>query len=693
MEKKKSAMNIVVRKKFGMNLNSIRFRVLGSYLLLLGLVIMVGALSYFNASSTIIENYKKSTRQSLELLREHMEYGFDSIETTAVEYIVDTELNQYLSGAFDTDKTHQTKFYSNKKTEILKRASANQFISNIYFFSDSVTSLSTNKKAPLGMYSLYKSSGQGEKILMEEDTYQWVKESSVIDETLKINADSYAIRLIRGFKNLDAFLAIDINTEAILDIINKIEIGEGGYLAFISPDGKELHQDGTWEQTITNTAFYQKARTNEILEGNFENVTFQGENYIFIYELIGDTESMVCALLPHSHMISQADSIKVVAVMAMLIASVLVVLIGGSIYLRISNAMRYMISNMRKIAKGQIATRFHCKHQDEFMELSGHLNSMMDGITGLLEEVKNVSDEVVNMSVNVSESSLVFTEVTGQISCAISDIEEGLTSQATDTVSCMNKLDDLASQIGLVDDGTKKMQSIADKTKESIQESLTQMEVLREKATKTNHMTQNVIEIIKDLHQQSSAIGKIIKTINEIADETTLLSLNASIEAARAGDAGRGFLVVAEEIKKLATQSIAATNEVRVIVDKIKDKTVQAVNGAELAGETITSQEEAVQSTKKSFDELKEEVENLIVTIRDIFERVNRMQSKKQESLLDMESISAVIEEIVSSTTSVGDKTQSQSQTAQRLYLTSGEMVSQADKLKKTLERFMVERN
>lgn len=692
MEKKKNAMNIGAKKK-RMKLNSIRFRVLASYVLLLGMVIMVGALSYFNASNTIIENYKKSTRQSLELLREHMEYSFDSIETTAVEYIVDTELNQYLSGAFDQDKTQQTKFYSNKKTELLKRASANQFISNIYFFSDSVTSLSTNKKVPLGMYSLYKSSGQGEKVLLEKDAYQWVKESSVIDETLKINADSYAIRLIKGFKDLDAFLAIDINTEAILDIINKIEIGEGGYLAFISPDGKELHQDGTWEQTITDTSFYQKARTSEIIEGDFENVSFHGADYIFIYELIGDTDSMVCALLPHSHMLSQADSIKFVAVVAMLIASILVVLIGGSIYLRISNAMRYMISNMRKIAQGQITTRFACKHQDEFMELSGQLNSMMDGISGLLHEVKTVSNEVVTMSVQVSDASLVFAEATGQISCAISDIEEGLTSQATDTVSCMSKLDDLASQIGLVDDGTKKMQTIADKTKESIQGSLTQMEILREKATKTNQMTQMVIEIIKELDQQSSAIGKIIKTINEIADETTLLSLNASIEAARAGDAGKGFMVVAEEIKKLATQSIAATNEVRVIVDKIKEKTIQAVDSAELAGETITSQEDAVQSTKKSFDELKGEVESLITTIRDIFERVNRMQAKKQESLLDMESISAVVEEIVSSATSVGDKTQRQSKTAQSLYLTSGEMVSQADKLKKTLERFMVEEN
>lgn len=684
-------MKKVKSNKHFFNFNSIRFKVLGSYLLLLSLVIMVGVLSYLNASKTILQNYENATKQSLDLLREHIEYGFDSVETTAVEYIVNTDLNQYLSGAYETDKDKQSKFYNSMKTEILTKASANHFISNIYFISDTVNPLSTNRKLPLGMYSSYRDSEQGKIVLQSNHNYEWVKGTSVIDETIKINKDSYAIRLIKEFKEKDAFLAIDIKTDAILDIINKIEIGDGGYLSFISPDGMELHQDGVWESLIIDTDFYKKAREGDISEGEFKEVSFLGKDYIFLYEIVGDTNTMVCILIPYSELLSQATSIKYVAMAAMLAASVLVILIGGSIYLRISGSMKYMITNMRLIAEGQINTRFQRKNKDEFMELSGHLNSMMDGIHRLLLEVKSVSNQVLTMSVKVSKSSQVFAESTSQISCAMNDIEGGLSSQATDSISCMNKLDDLASQIGLVDDGTRKMQEIADKTKDSIQGSLNQMEILREKATQTNHITQTVIETIKELHNQSSVIGQIIKTINEIADETTLLSLNASIEAARAGEAGRGFMVVAEEIKKLAAQSIAATDEVKVIVDKINKKTISAVSSAELAGETITSQELAVRNAKEAFDELKLEVENLMVTIHNIFGQVNRMQTKKQESLTDMENISAVIEEIVSSASSVGEKTSSQSETAIDLYKTSEEMVGQANKLMKTLEQFAIE--
>ncbi|HCL03496.1 MAG TPA: hypothetical protein DHW61_13985 [Lachnoclostridium phytofermentans] len=673
------------------NFNSIRIKVLGSYLLLLGLVITVGVLSYWNASNTIIKNYKNSTKQSLDLLREHIEYGFDSVKTTAVEYLMNPDLNQYLSGGYESDNVRQSKFYNSMKTEILTKASANHFISNIYFFSDTVNPLSTNRKLPLGMYSSYKNSEQGKTVLESSNTYQWVKGTSVIDESLKINKESYAIRLVKAFKEMDAFLAIDIKTDAILNIINKVDVGEKGYLSFISSDGMELHKDGDWETLIIDTNFYNMAREGEILEGEFKEVSFLENDYIFLYEMVGDTNTMVCTLIPNSELVSQATSIKYVAMSAMLVASVLVVLIGGSIYHRISGSMKYMITNMRLIAGGQINTRFQRKHKDEFMELSGHLNSMMDGIHNLLLEVKSVSNQVLTMSVKVSKSSEIFAESSNQISCAMNDIEEGLSSQATDSISCMNKLDDLASQIGLVDDGTRKMQDIAGKTKESIHESLSQMEDLREKATKTNHITQTVIESIKELHIQSSAIGQIIKTINEIADETTLLSLNASIEAARAGDAGRGFLVVAEEIKKLAAQSIAATDEVRVIVDKINKKTISAVTSAELAGETITSQEQAVRNAKGAFDELTLEVENLMITIHNIFDQVNRMQNRKQESLTDMENISAVIEEIVSSATSVGEKTLSQSETANGLYNTSEEMVRQANKLMKTLEQFEIE--
>ena len=430
------------------------------------------------------------------------------------------------------------------------------------------------------------------------------------------------------------------------------------------------------------------AREGSILSGEFKEVSFLKKDYIFLYEMVGDTNTMVCILIPSSELLSQAIGIKYVALLAMFVASVLTILVGGSIYLRISSSMKHMITNMRSIAEGQINTRFHRKHKDEFMELSGHLNGMMDSIQSLLLEVKSVSQQVVTMSVKVSASSEMFAESTGQISCAMTDIEDGLSSQASDSVSCRNKLDDLASWISSVDDGTRKMQEIADKTMESIQESLNQMEVLREKATKTNHITQTVIETIKELHSQSSVIGRIIKTIDEIADETTLLSLNASIEAARAGAAGRGFTVVAEEIKKLAAQSIAATNEVRVIVDKINQNTITAVMSAELADEIITSQEQAVQKTKGSFDELKLESKNLMLIIHNIFNQVNKMQNKKQESLTDMENISAVIEEIVSSATSVREKTGSQSETAIDLYKTSEEMVREANKLMKTLEQF-----
>lgn len=684
-------MKKVKSKGTFLNFNSIRFRVLVSYLLLLGFVIMVGVLSYVNASNTIIENYQSSTKQSLDLLREHIEYGFDSVEATAVEYLVDEGLNEYLSGAYEADKNQHNKYYTDKKSELITKASANQFISNIYFFNDSVFSLSTNKKSTLGMYSLYKNSNQGEKALQNKNTYAWVKEGSVIDDTLQISGESYAVRMIKAFYDKDAFLAIDIKAEAILDIINKIVIGEGGYLSFISPDGMELHHDGVWEKLIVNTEFYQKARESLNKEGVYEDVEFLGKDYMFLYEIVGDTDSMVCALIPHSVLLQQAASIKYVTIAAMFVASVLVILIGGSIYLRISESMKYMITNMKLIARGQITTRFQRKHKDEFMELSSHLNSMMDGILGLILEVKSVSSQVLVISEKVSKSSEVFAESTSQISCAMNDIEGGLTSQATDTVSCMSKLDDLASQIGHVDEGTRKMQLIADKTKESIEESLCQMEVLREKATKTNQITQTVIETIKELHRQSSAIGRIINTINEIADETTLLSLNASIEAARAGEAGRGFLVVAEEIKKLATQSITATNEVRVIVENINKTTKSAVTNAELAGDTITLQEQAVQDTKGAFDDLKFEVVNLIETIHDIYQRVNSMQAKKQESLMDMENISAVIEEIVSSATSVSEKTLNQSETAQSLYKTSEEMVWQANELKSTMEQFSIE--
>ena len=123
-------------------------------------------------------------------------------------------------------------------------------------------------------------------------------------------------------------------------------------------------------------------------------------------------------------------------------------------------------------------------------------------------------------------------------------------------------------------------------------------------AQSTTEITTHVVEAIGLLETKTRSIGQIIGVINGIAEQTNLLSLNASIEAARAGEAGRGFSVVAEEIRKLADQSLGSAKQISKIVDEIVANMGEVVNVAKKAEDVVKQQEESVSNTTNSFNEM-----------------------------------------------------------------------------------------
>lgn len=677
------------RRRKRIDWNSIRVRLLGSYLVLLAFVILVGVLSYASASRAILHNYESQTKQSLDMIGGHLEYGFESVTATAVEYLVDEALNEYLSGGYEADKNKHNKYYTDMKGAMITKASANSFIGGIYSFSDGVYSLSTNKKSALGLYSAFVSTEQG-KDVSSNPAYSWLGQPGTLDEVLQVNSDDYAVRLMKSFYGKNAMIAIDIKKDAVVDILNKVDLGKGSHVTFITKDGMELQQDKSRNTVLLGTDFYQRAVESSELSGYEKNVIYQKKPYLFLYRKIGDTGAMVGILIPRSALAAQVAGIKYMAYGITLVASLVGLLIGGGIFYSINQSIAYMIRKMKAIAKGDLTVRMHPKRQDEFAELAGHMNVMMDSILRLIQNVKDVSCEVITSSSKVSESSEQFAESSKRIAVAMDEIEDGLSQQATDTVSCVDKLDGLAGQIQYVGTGIGEMQDIADTTNGSILGSLERMHDLMDKAKETTQITREVIFSIEELHRKSNVIEQIINTINAIADETTLLALNASIEAARAGEAGRGFSVVAGEIKKLAEQSITATGEIRRIVDEINDTTVHAVENANKAGMTIAMQEGAVHDTMQAFDFMKEQVEGLLARIGELSGSVTAMQEQKEETLEDMENISAVTEEVVSSVSSINEKTRGQTETAEVLLRLSEDMVFQVSQLEMAMEQFSV---
>jgi len=196
---------------------------------------------------------------------------------------------------------------------------------------------------------------------------------------------------------------------------------------------------------------------------------------------------------------------------------------------------------------------------------------------------------------------------------------------------------------------------------------------------------------INVLESKSKSISNIITTINKIAKETNLLALNASIEAARAGNAGSGFMVVAEEIKKLADQSVDSVREVEKIITDIQQQTKDTVKIVMEAEDVVKEQEEAVSQTEEAFASLNRQVENLIDNVGMIFDSVKVIEDARKGTLASIENISAVSEETAAASLSVGENTNSQLEAISNLELLSKELDENARALGKAVEKFTID--
>ncbi len=688
-KKEKASKEKKSTKKMSFSLSSIRTKMLSSYALMVCFIILVGLISYNIGANTIRESYNTSAKQSLEMLGEYFGFGFNTVKSTAVEYMTNTTLTDYLEDRLED--VEEVRFYQETKEEIGTKAAADIFLQNVYFFAEGISSISTNKLSADNMYSEYTACEQGKYVAGDDQKYYWLGAPSTVDTTLNVVQDDYAVRLVKKFYRKDAFLMIDIEKNAIVDGLNKIDFGSGSKVSFITEDGVEISNNGSKAPYFVNFDFYNQALNASTMSGVIENVKVDGVNSLFVYNKMVDTGSMVCALIPNEIFMGQLQTIKYVVAAVMLVACIFAVVLGGGLSLSINKTIQYFIKNLEKVAQGNIATKFSVKRKDEFLQLAEHMNKMLESVAGLLTDARDVSTEVALSVQKVTDSSESISDSANHISKAMDEIEDGLSQQADDTVAGVNKMEDLADQIEAVEKETREIKAIADVTQNSITTSVVQMAELQEKAEETTNITAQVISNIEGLNKRTRMIGTIIDTITDIAEETTLLSLNASIEAARAGEAGRGFTVVADNIKKLAEQSVASTDEIRSIVEAIGQETRTVVANANKAGEIIQRQADVVTQTTVSFDSMSKEVSRLLEKVTLITENIQRIQEVKDDSVDKMSSISAVTEEAVASVTTVAARTQEQVTIVDELLELSKKLSEQVQRLDDSMNQFNME--
>lgn len=668
----------------------IQFKLIAAFLVPVVFIVILGYASFQQASNGIISSYENSVNQTMQTMNQYLSLVFDTVQSNYKTYISDGTLTQFYRGLYDNDSVQLNFIPSDYTSTFQGNVTKDAMISNIYIIADTHTSITTTGTTSEKLYSAYTATAEGERVKEEKAKYFLFGNQNEADTALGTDSSRYGARMVRHLNEVYAILIVDISKSCVQETLASLDGGENSYTALVTCDGNEYINAPSGDapqQLFVGTDFYENALNSENTSDSYY-VNYEGKSYLFIYSKIDGRDAMICGLIPEANIVGQLAEIKQFTIFLVILACVVAVGMGSLIAGSYGRTINGMIHKLKKVGKGDLTVQITTKRRDEFAFLAQGINDMVAHMKHLIANITDASTELSGAAEWVTKSSTTFAETSGGIKNAISEIDEGVSRLDEDSAGCLGQMDKLSEKIGFVSSNAENISEMTNDAGRAIADGIHSMDALNESAVSTSRITAEVIEAIQGLEEKSKSIGQIIKTINEIAEETNLLSLNASIEAARAGEAGRGFAVVAEEIKKLADQSLQSSSEIERIVNEIVAGTGQVVTVAREAEDIVKSQETAVGETTQAFEQIDDKVASLMESLHQINENVANMETARETTLEAITSISAVSAQTASGSATVYGEAKKQENMVGELEEAAEMLSAKAEELAQMLQRF-----
>ena len=363
-----------------------------------------------------------------------------------------------------------------------------------------------------------------------------------------------------------------------------------------------------------------------------------------------------------------------------IIVAVIVILLTcvcGFLLLRtISSSVDMVLTNLRKIAQGDLRIQLSTDSGDEFAQMADETNKM-------LENIRNMTKTIQKTAESVADASGTLTNTAEQSAHATQSVAQSITEVAEASHGQMDSVSEAKHQVHAftrgLSDATSAIENVADDIEHTSQKAEEGNQLVVATVDQMNAIADTVVsssEVVAKLGERSKEIGNIVEVISGISGQTNLLALNAAIEAARAGEHGHGFAVVAEEVRKLAEESQNASKQIGDLIRAIQEETEEAVTAmetgrieAEKGRENVAATgegfseilsmirriQENAGSIKATMDDLGQRAEKIDTATGEIHEAASKVASESQTVSAATEEQAAGMEEIAASSRGLSD--------------------------------------
>lgn len=317
-------------------------------------------------------------------------------------------------------------------------------------------------------------------------------------------------------------------------------------------------------------------------------------------------------------------------------ALVIGLLVSFTMATSIVSPIKSMMPALSSLAEGDLTQRLDDNRKDEFGKLAKSYNAAGHQLNELISEVTEASSEVAAASTQIAASAEEIAAGASEQSQQITTVSSAVEEMSASVIEVARKSADAANS-------ANESGRIATEGGDVVDQTITGMRSI-------NDAVSSSASSVQELGKRGEQIGEVITVINDIADQTNLLALNAAIEAARAGEHGRGFAVVADEVRKLADRTTKATEEIAGSIQAIQNETTTAVQKMNAGTDEVTT---GVAKAEQAGDSLKQ----IVASAQDVSAMVQSIAAAAEEQSAASEEVSRNIEQIASVTRQTSEGT------------------------------------
>ncbi|GGN91809.1 methyl-accepting chemotaxis protein [Saccharibacillus kuerlensis] len=391
----------------------------------------------------------------------------------------------------------------------------------------------------------------------------------------------------------------------------------------------------------------------------------------------------------HENMAAGAAS-KTASIVCVIVAALLLGLLSIFITRSITRPIGKLQTLMQQAAEGDFTGQGTYLYKDETGALTNSYNKMVESLGSLVKQISENAATLAASSEQLLASSEQSAQATEHISTQIQEISEGTDSQARGAVEMSRTIEEMNVGIQRIAESATELASDSQDSESNVIKGHGKLDEAIREMEQIHLSISNLADVVTSLNAKSASIGDITDTIKAIADQTSLLSLNAAIEAARAGEEGRGFAVVAAEVKKLAEQTQESSANVSGLIHQIQTETQIAFQSMEISRSQAENGKVVMGDVSRVFDGIMSSTRNLSVQLHEVSAVTEQMSASSEQVLATVESSASIAGGTKEMTQSVAAAAEEQLASVQEVTGSSAYLSKLAQDLQTSIERFKV---